>query len=197
MLHSRSMIFIGLIAVGLVLLTGCQDADSKAQKMLSQGQYQQVIDQFPDTQFALRARALLADKLFEEGKYDEIINSYSDTPAAYRAQQASAQRLFDAGKYQELIDKFPHSTLAAQSMQVLSDSLYTAGALDELIEKYPESPKAKLVLEERAKALFEKSKKMNRQDRMDALNEISTKYRGTSIYKEAATDLQTLRNAKP
>jgi hypothetical protein len=138
----------------------------------------------------------LAEKLFNEGNYDEIIKNYSDTPAAYRARQTKAQRLFDAGDYQAVIDQFAKSPLAVQAEQIVSDSLYNIGAYDDLIAKFPESAKAKIVFEQRAAELFEKSKKLFGQAKIDVLNEISTKYRGTTVFKDATTQLRELRNPK-
>jgi hypothetical protein len=196
MLPSRLLIFLSLIVMGLALLTGCQSADSKAQSMLSQGQFQQVMDQFPNTQYAQRARAMMAEKLFQERNYDELLKNYSDTPAAYRAKQAEAQRLFDKGDYQAVIDKFAKTTLGNQAEQILSDSLYNAGAYDDLVARFPESAKAKIVFEQRAVELYDKAKKLSGQAKIDALDQISTQYRGTTIWKDAANELRELRNTK-
>ena len=193
MMPSRTIIFISLIGLGLVLLTGCESSDMKAQNMLSQGQYQQVIDQFPETQYARRAEALMAEKLLEEGKFSEIVEKYPDTPAAFTAKQAAAQKLFDEANYEAVIKDFPHSTLAEQAERIVSDSLYAAGAMDELIEKYPKSPKAKDVKNERAAEAFEKAKKMTGKAKKKALQDITQNYRGTTIFKEAATMLREMR----
>jgi len=191
----RTLFLISLITLGLVVITGCDRPAQRAQKMLEQGQYLEVMDKFPDTQFALRARALYAEKLLEENKYDEILADYSDTPAAYKARQAGAQKLFDEGNYNSLIEHYPNSSLAAQAETILSDSLYKAGAKDELLERFPRSARGKAVLEERATEAFEAAKKIkNKTDKMRALEAIQKDYRGAKVYKEVATMLRDLRN---
>jgi TolA-binding protein len=196
MMPFRKIIFISLIGLGLVLLTGCESNDMKAQNMLSQGQYQQVIDQFPDTQYALRAEALLAESLLKDGKLAEVIEKYPNTPAAHTAKLAEAQKLYDSGNYEAVIEKYPHSTLADQSKRIVSDSLYAAGAYDELLEKYGDSEKGKLVTNERAAEAFEKAKKMTGQAKINALEQITQKYRGSDSFKEAASMLRDLRTPK-
>ena len=190
---SRFTVFLTLTVLGVVLLTGCENSATKAQKLFSQGQYQQVIDKYPDTQFARRAEAMLAEQLLGEGKYSEVIEQFPNTPAAHTAKLAEAQALFDAGDYEAVIEGFPNTTLAEQSERVLSDSLYAAEAYDELLEKFPNSAKGKIVKDERAAELFEKAKKMRGQAKMNALQELTQKYRGTRVFKEAATMLRDLR----
>ncbi|MBU0692159.1 hypothetical protein KKC97_01215 [bacterium] len=194
MTPSRVIALLSLVILGVVLLTGCESVDMKAQKMLSQGQYQQVIDKFPETQYARRAEALLAEQLLEQGKFDEVIEKYPNTPSAHLAKLAEAQRLFDAGDYEAVIAGFPHTTLAEQSERIVSDSLYNVGAFDDLIDKYPNSEKSKLIQNARAEEAFEKAKKMKGTAQENALREITQKYRGTTIFKEAATMLRDLRN---
>lgn len=194
MTHLRGIVLLSLAIVGLVLFNGCESQATKAQNLLSQGQYQQVIDQFPDTQYARRAEVFLAEQLLEDGKYDEVMEKFPNTPSAYTAKLAQAQRLFDAGDYNGVMENFPHSPLAMQAEQIVTDSLYNAGAFDELIEKFPGSGKAKLVQEARAEDAFEKAKKLKGKAKKEALEEITQKYRGTKIFKDAMTMLRDLRN---
>jgi hypothetical protein len=180
----------------MVLLNGCESKAQRAQALIEQGKYQQVIDKYPDTQFARRAAALYAEQLLDEGKYDVILKEYPQTPAAYQARQAGAQVLFDEGKYEQVLEEFPNSAVATDAANILADSLYAAEELDLLIERFPDSPKAKLVKEDRAKIEFDKAMKLSGKDQEEALNSIVRTYRGTTVYKEALSKLRDVRNSQ-
>lgn len=190
-LGSLVTVFIALSAIG------CGGQESGAQKLLAERKYQEVINKYPDTQFARRARALLAEDLLEQKKYDEVLKDFADTRAAYLAVQAQAKDLFDAKDYRGVITKFPNTTLAMDAERVLSNDLYNQGLFDSLIATYPNSDRGKDVKNARAEELFKQAKATKGAKQIELLEEITRSYNQSPIYKDAATLLSTLRGKTP
>lgn len=193
----RYTIFGILAAVALTTLAvGCGSSEATAQKLLAERKFQEVIQKYPDTQFARRAQALLAEDLIEQGKYQEVLEQYPNTRAAYLATQAKAKALFDAKDYQGVVTQFPTSPLATDAKRILADNLYNQGLFDSLIANYPDTDRGKEVKNARAEALFNEAKKLKGQKQIEALEAIAKDYNQTPIYKEAAALLGTLRQPK-
>jgi hypothetical protein len=132
------------------LVNGCSSRPAAAQRLFAQGDYQRVIEEYPDLEIARRAEAKLAEKLLEDKRYGDVIRQYPQTPAAYKAKQSLAQQLFDAGNYVAVIDSFSYLPLAAQARERIADSLFASGRFDDLIMRYPDTPQAKELKERRA-----------------------------------------------
>jgi hypothetical protein len=175
------------------LMSGCSSRPAAAQRLFARGDYQRVIEKYPDLEIARRAEAKLADKLFDDKQYDAVIRQYPQASAAYRAKLAKAQQLFDAGNYFALIDSFSFSPLVAQAKERLADSLFASGHFDELIQRYPDAPKARELKEQRAGQALAGAKKLRGQARQKALEEILQLYSGTAVYKEASELLAQTR----
>lgn len=173
--------------------TGCSSRPQAAQKMFANGQYQEVIDRYPDLEIARRAHAKLAEDLFAKGDYDAVIRQYTDTPAAYKARQALAEKLFNEGRYQELLDQFPHAQLALVAKERLADSLFAAGNIDEILIRFADTEKGKQVKEERGREELAKAKKLSGPAREQAIQNIMTFYAGTEASKEAGRVLTEIR----
>jgi hypothetical protein len=185
-----------LVGTLLFLSTGCTNRAASAQKLFDQGEYQQVINKYPDLEVARRAHAKLAEELLQKKDYSAVLRDYADTPAAFKAKVELAQRLYDEGKYQAVLDSFPQSPVAAAAKEKLSDSLYAAGDYDKLIAWYPETVKAKQVKEDRAKVEFARIKKLPKKDKAQALELFMKQYAGTEEYKDAADMLNKIRIAE-
>jgi hypothetical protein len=168
------------------LVNGCSSRPAAAQRLFAQGDYQRVIEKYPDLEIARRAEAKLAEKLLEDKRYGDVIRQYPQTPAAYKAKQSLAQQLFDAGNYVAVIDSFSYLPLAAQARERIADSLFASGRFDDLIMRYPDTPQAKELKERRAQKALAEAKKKHGEARRQALEEIMRLYSGTSAYKEAA-----------
>jgi hypothetical protein len=181
----RSIFTVVLLAAFTVLSCGCSSRPAAAQKLFARGDYQKVIDKYPDLEIARRAESKMAEKLLDTKQYYEVIRQYPQTSAAYKAKMALAQQLFDAGKYQAVIDSFAFSPLVAEAKARMADSLILTGQIDELLARYPDSPKAKEIKEQRAQEAFAKAKKLRGDAQRQALEEITRLYNSTSIYKDA------------
>jgi hypothetical protein len=180
-------------------LFGCGGRPMAAQKLYDKGEYQAVIDKYPDLEIARRAHAKMAEALLTKGDYQGVINQYPDTPAAYKAKSELAQKLFDAGRYQTLIDSFPHSTLVVSAKERLAEALFQAGKLDSVVMLYPDSPRGKEIKNQQALEALTAAKKLRGQPRLDALQQIMGRFAGTDSYKEAAdlyNQAQTAQAAK-
>ncbi len=189
----KSVLGILLAFSAVVILAGCGSPAANAQKLLAERKFQEVIQKYPDTQFARRAQALLAEDLIEQGKYEEVLQNYPGTRAAYLATQAKAKALFDAKDYRGVITQFPTSPLATDAQRILADGLYNQGLFDSLIATYPESDRGKEVKNARAEALFNEAKKLKGQKQIEALEALAKDYNQTPIYKDAAALLGSLR----
>lgn len=198
MFYPRSLRLIPILIPALSLfwlVSGCSSRPAAAQRLFARGDYQRVIEKYPDLEIARRAEAKLADKLFEDKQYDQVIRQHPLTPAAFKAKQALAQKLFDAGNYVTVIDSFPSLPLAAQAKERIADSLFASGRFDDLIMRYPDLPKAKELKEQRAKEALAEAKRKRGEARRQALEEIMRQYSGTGAYKEASELHSQIRNA--
>jgi hypothetical protein len=188
-------ILLSVLTVLVLLLTvGCQSPETAAYSLFQKGAYEEVIKKFPDTQYARRARAAIAEALFTKGDYEQVINNYSDTPAAYKSKTSLATKLFDQGKYQEIINKFPTFPIAMEARNKLADSLFVAGRSDLVLSLYPNSPRAAEIQNQAAQELLDQAKKLRGKARQEKLLEVQTKYKATPAGTEAG---QLIEAAKP
>jgi hypothetical protein len=195
--HPLSRIFaLLLVATLLLATTGCSSRPAAAQRLFDKGEYQKVMDKYPDLEIARRARAKLADQLVAEKKYDVVLRSYADTPAAFRARTELAQKMFDEGRYMALLDSFPTSPLTVTAKERLADSLYAAGRLDSLVRRFSETARGKQVRTEQAAAELVKIKKMKGAEKRKALEDFMRTYSGTEASKEAGQMLSKIREAE-
>ena len=178
------------------MLGGCESRPAAALKLFEKGEYQQVIDKYPDLEIARRARAKIADSLLKDKKFDQVIREYPDTPASYKAKEGLAQMLFDQGNYQAILDSFPGASVASMAKQRLADTLFAKAEYDLLMQKYPDTPKAQQVKEERAAADLAKAKRLRGTAKEEALSNITRMYAGTAAQKEANELLSEIRRAK-
>ncbi|NUO19791.1 hypothetical protein HUU59_10115 [bacterium] len=193
MISRRLISGLLLSLIAALWIAGCQSPEAQAQKLFAERKYQEVINKYPDSQVARRARAMMAEDLLEAGKYQEVIEKYPDTRAALLAHEEKARSLFNEKKFDELIAQFPNSPLANDAKNILAENLYNQGRFDELVAQYPKTPKGKEVLEARAKAEFDAAKKMKGDKQIQALEAIMRQYVETAAYKEAANLLREVR----
>lgn len=191
-LHRILPVFF-LAAALIWLVTGCSSRPAAAQRLFAKGDYQRIIEKYPDLEIARRAEAKLAEKLVTDKQYQAVLRQYPQTPAAYEAKLALAQQLFDAGNYVAVIDSFSFLPLAAQAKERMADSLMASGLYDDLLQRYPDSPKAKELKEQRAAQALVDARKLRGQARQQALEEIMRLYSGTSVYKDASELLAQTR----
>lgn len=194
LMKSRSTVFslLALVAAAL-LIAACQSPEATAQKLFAERKYAEVISKYPDTQFARRAKAMMAEDLLEAGKFQEVLENYPDTRAAYLAHEEKAKMLYNEKKYTEVIAQFPNSPLATEAERVLSEDLFNQGLLDSLMRTYPNSPRGQEVKTARAQTDYEAAKKMKGQAQIDALENILRSYTDTPVYKDAANLLREVR----
>lgn len=193
-MFSRRLISGLLLSLFATLwLAGCQSPEAQAQKLFAERKYQEVMDKFPDSQVARRARAMMAEELLQSGKYQEVIEKFPDTRAALLAHEEKARSLFNEKKYDELVAQFPNSPLANDAKNIQAEALYNQGSFEELITKFPKTPRGKEVLEARAMAEFDAAKKMKGEKQIQALEAIMRSYVETPAYKEAANLLREVR----
>jgi hypothetical protein len=189
--------FLGLAVLGLLIATaGCGNSPSAAQKLFDKGEYQKVIDRYPDLEIARRAHAKIADSLYQSKQYAVVLSKFSDTPAAFKSKMAMAQMLFDAGRYQAVLDSFPNSPLVPQAKDKLADSVYATGDQDKVLALYPESQKAKLIKEQRSVEAMAKTKKLRGDALKNALQDIQKQYPGTSGSAAATEQFNKLNQAQ-
>jgi|WetSurMetagenome_2_1015567.scaffolds.fasta_scaffold499240_1 hypothetical protein len=197
--HNKALTVTAAILFVALVLVGCASRPEAAQKLFDRGQYQLVIEKYPDLEIARRAKAKMAEKLLEQKDYETILRDYSDTPSVFKAKQGIAQKLFDAGQYQQVIDQYPTLPVAKVAKERMADSLYAAGRIDEVIARFADTQRGQTVKEEKAAQLLTEAKKLRGQKRTEALTNIVTNYGSTKAFTEA-NDLLTkirLAAAKP
>lgn len=190
-------IFIAvLLASFAVFSCGCSSRPAAAQKLFERGEFQKVINKYPDLEIARRAEAKMAEQLLDNKQYKDVLRQYPQTAAAYKAKMALAQTLFDEGNYQAVIDSFAFSPLVSEAKARMADTLIARGQIDELLARFPDVPKAKEIKDQRAVEALAKAKKLRGDAQTKALEEITQKYVGTTVYKEAM-ELLTKRRQPP
>jgi hypothetical protein len=182
----RYLLAAFLVTLLAMFLIGCASRPQSAQKLYDKGEYQAVIDKYPDLEIARRAHAKLGDELLKTGDFRGVISKFADTPAAYKAQTELAQKMFDQGQYQALIDSFPHSTLVNPAKERLSDAMFQRGALDSIVMLYPDTPHGKEIKNQQANEALSAAKKLRGQARVDALQSFIGRFAGTDAYKEGS-----------
>lgn len=193
MFTTRLLAFIVALSVFFLFSTGCSGRAASAQRLFDNGEYQNVIDKYPDLEVARRAHAKLAEQLLQKKYYSAVMRDYADTPAAYKARLELAQSLFDEGKYQVLLDSFPQSSLAASAKSKLADSLIAAGQPDKVVALYSDTPQAKQIREDQAKDELARITKLPKKDKAQALEEFMKKFANTDSYREANDMLAKIR----
>jgi outer membrane protein assembly factor BamD (BamD/ComL family) len=192
----RITFFATVAAIFLLGSLGCSNRPAAAQKLFDQGEYQQVVDKYPELEIARRAHAKLGELALQQKNYNAVLKDFWDTPAAYQAKMLLAQAMFDQGRYRALLDSFPQSPLAVQAKEKLADSLYALGQLDVVVQMYPESQKAKLIKDERSKESLTKAKKLRGEPKRLALEELVRSYGGTDAAREAGEILSKIRETE-
>lgn len=72
-----------------------QAKEKIAEKWIEEGNYQAVLDTYPDTEAAKVAKNKLAEQMLKEGKYQEVIEMYDDTPAAMQAKIMMEKKMME------------------------------------------------------------------------------------------------------
>jgi TolA-binding protein len=117
-------------ALTTLCLPGCSTPEQKAQKLFSEGKYEEVVARYPDLPVAQLAKDKLAEALFNEGDFAGVIENYPDSPFAAQARNRLADALYQEGKYEEVIAQYPDSPAAKLAQEKLAaDLLATADAL--------------------------------------------------------------------
>jgi len=182
---SKALAVVAIMILAAVIVVGCASRPEAAQKLYDRGQYQLVVEKYPDLEVARRARAKLAEKLLEQKDYETVLRDYRDTPSAYKATEGMAQKLFDAGRYQDVMDGYPSLPVAKMAREKIADSLFAAGLVDDVILRYGDTQKGQVAKEQRAVQLLAEAKKLRGAQRIEALTKIVSTYGGTTVFAEA------------
>lgn len=191
-------VIIGL-TVMIAALIGCATPSERAQKLFKTGEYEQLLERYPNEPIAQEARVKLAAQLLDKGEYQRILDEFADTPSAYHARERIAALLLDEQEYQKILTDYPDTPAAMTAREAVAQQLYDDGKLDELVAKYPNSQigrEARQMMGERA---YEDamSHKQN-QDKIKALEAIliNPVYAGTPIHEAVQLTLARLHGAK-
>ena len=191
---SRRLIVVSLLwCIATLALVGCQNPSADAQKLLADRKYQEVIDQFPNTQIRRLAPALMAEDLLASAQLPVVLKNYPGTRAAFLAGEEQAKTLFNNKEYARVLAEFPSSPLATEAERVLATELHGQGKFDELLVKYPKSELGKKVKDERAASELQAAKKTKGDKQIAALEAILRNYTETVAYNEAANLLRDVR----
>jgi len=188
------LLSLALVASCLLLLNGCSNRPAQAQKLFEKGDYQKVIDSYPDLEIARRAHAKIADDLVTAKNYTEVLKNYADTPAAYKAKNEMARQTYDAGRFQAVLDSFPSSQYAAPAKDKIIDSLISHSLLDTLFKRFGDSPRVTTLKDSVARVELAAAQKLKGKAKEAALEEVLRKWPGTTTYKEASRMQQELRD---
>jgi hypothetical protein len=111
------MAFIMATVIGLLLL-GCSSPAEEAQKMFSEGKYQELVTKFGNdpalASVVEQANDKLAEALLKEGKLEELVVKYPKSKFATQAKEQLAQNLFMNSRFDELMVKYPDSRAAVK-----------------------------------------------------------------------------------
>jgi outer membrane protein assembly factor BamD len=96
--------------------------------------FQQIIDNYPYSDYAILAELKIADAYYDDGKYDEALSYYRDFGDLHPQHEQVPYTLFRAAMchYQQSKDASRDQTATRLSL----------GFLDQLLARYPHSPQA-------------------------------------------------------
>jgi hypothetical protein len=197
---TRGAIVVLCTALLVGLLGGCASSQEKAQKLLGEGKYEEVVAQYPDTPAAKQAKEKIAQQLYNEGKYDEILKSYGDSPIAAKAkaqfEEQSAKKLFDAQDYEGVLKQYPHAEIAMAARDSLAQKLYGSmysnpDGWEKIQEQYPQVGGPTRGKDLLAKEEFDKIMTMPAKERRHALQNFvqNPKFQGTLADAKARKEL--------
>ena len=136
--------------------------------------FQQIVDNFPESDYAIQAELQIAQAYFNDGKYDEAEAHYKEFIEIHPTHGSVPQAMYQAG-----MCKFKKTPIKERDQ---TDTKNAAGYFELLINKYPDSPyadqareclqqcKGKLAEHDYFVAQFY----MNRKDYRGALNRCDT-----------------------
>jgi len=182
----RTWILVILMAFAALYLIGCSSPMQKAQKLMAEGKYEEVIAAYGSNpelaSIVADAKEKLAVNLFNEGKYQEVLDNYPESAAAKEAMSKLADMLFAEGKFQEVIDKYPGTPAAAKAQVELDKQKQAEESAGNVADRNAKAEaKLKEIMAVKVKALRDK-----------ALKEFvdNPLYKGTPAAKKAADALK-------
>lgn len=119
----RSMWVMTALALAVLVLAGCGNNQTRAQRLYDAGRYDEVVARYgsdPAAQDVVaKARDKIADGLLQAGRYQAVIDSFPQTNAAKEAMNKLADQMFQERRYQEIIDKYPTTDAAGRARSEL------------------------------------------------------------------------------
>ncbi|RPH92444.1 hypothetical protein EHM69_12765 [candidate division KSB1 bacterium] len=184
------LILFGVFAVVCLSQIECASPEERAQKLFEKRQNERIL--------AKQAKDKIAEKLLSEGKYDEIFAKYADTPSATEATNKIAEKMVADKKYDEVLAKYPDTAAANMARNALAEQLYADKKMDELVAKFPDTPAGVRARNDLAKPEFDKIMKRPKKSRLKELEEFAgnPKYAGTETTREAIEEIVKLIHKK-
>jgi outer membrane protein assembly factor BamD len=96
--------------------------------------FQQIVDNFPESDYAIQAELQVAQAYLDEGKYDEAESRYKEFIENHPTHGSVPQAMYQAG-----MCKFKKTPIKERDQTTTKDA---AGYFELLINKYPDSPYA-------------------------------------------------------
>jgi tetratricopeptide (TPR) repeat protein len=187
------------LATLFVFVLGCATPAERAEKLYSEGKYEEVLERYPQEPAAAKAKEALATKLLKDGEYERVMKEFANTPMANEARVRFAEQLMKDGKFEEVLDRYSDTPAAIKAREQAAQALYDAGKVSEAARDYPQTPAGSAAREELARAEYSRIMTFRSPaERRKALEEfISTSlYAGTGSAVEAQMELAKLDGLK-
>lgn len=133
------LILLGVPIFISMLCLACSTPEKQAQRLFDNGQYEEVLSQFPDKPIAVLARQKLAERMLGEGKYEDVIRLYPDTPSASQAAERIADSLLAMQNYEVLLQRYPNTKAAtfARELEANARAALDAAKSFKVYGEYP------------------------------------------------------------
>ncbi|MCB9357549.1 MAG: hypothetical protein H6505_03160 [Calditrichaeota bacterium] len=179
----------------LALLLACATPAERAEKLLKDEKYEEVLERYPNEPAAGRAKEALAARLLKEGNFERILTEFQDTPMYHEAKVQMAEKLLEEGKIDEILADYSDTPAAIRAREAAAQALYDAGRVTEAARDYPQTTAGSTARTELARAEYDRIMTFkDKKERHKLLESFLTNsmYAGTASHAQAQTELAKL-----
>lgn len=186
-----------ILSVSFVLLwsLGCASPADRAESLYKDGQYEEVLERYPNEPAAIKAKEALAARLMKEGNLQRVIAEFQDTPMFHEARVRMAEQLLEEDKIDDILNNFADTPAAMRARERAAQMLYDAGRVTEAARDYPQTAAGQTARNELARAEFDRIQTFKDKNERRKLLEgfiVNPMYTGTSAHINAQTELAKL-----
>ena len=196
MLKTRTLTISAMVLI-LMVLSGCSSPSERARKLHEAGEYEQVLERYPNEPIAERSRIRFAEELVRAGEYERVLAEFPDTPAAGTARERVAARLVEEGKYEEVLTDYRDTPSAMVAREAVARRMFDDGKVDEVAARYPNTEAGQHARDLLANRALEHALQLRGEERLRAFEEILVDplFAGTPAHAQVHRELARLKGS--